>query len=166
MPSVQSWPSYATCTLLQTLYHDSFTMMDTQQWHSLYGHLDPERIQTWIFQHVSYGLTFTCFAPFSANAFGTKVLFPTSLLLLNWRILFSDYQDKMVIDFLSYGWPNNYTAPTHLVSSLHNHPSASQLASHVQDYYWHRVVLECYRWTICLSPLFRWLCLLSSPNSP
>lgn len=40
----------------------------------------------------------------------------------------------MVIDFLSYGWPINYTAPTRPVSSLHNHPSASQFASHVQDY--------------------------------
>ena len=40
----------------------------------------------------------------------------------------------MVIDFLSYAWPINYTAPTHPVSSLHNHPSASQFASHVLDY--------------------------------
>ena len=42
--------------------------------------------------------------------------------------------DKMVIDFLSYSWPINYTAPTRPVSSFHNHPSASQFASHVQDY--------------------------------
>ena len=40
----------------------------------------------------------------------------------------------MVIDFLSHGWPINYTAPTHPVSSLHNHPFASQFASHLQDY--------------------------------
>ena len=40
----------------------------------------------------------------------------------------------MVIDFLSYGWPINYTAPTRPVSSLQNHPLASQFASHVQDY--------------------------------
>ena len=39
----------------------------------------------------------------------------------------------MVIDFLSYGWPINYTAPTRPVSSLYNHPSASQFASNVQD---------------------------------
>ena len=68
------------------------------------------------------------------NAFGAKVLVPTALLLSNWKILLSNYQDKMVIDFLSYGWPINYTAPTRPVSSLHNHPSASQFASHVQDY--------------------------------
>ena len=46
----------------------------------------------------------------------------------------SNKMDKMVIDFLSYSWPINYTAPTRPVSSLHNHPSASQFASHVQDY--------------------------------
>ena len=68
------------------------------------------------------------------NAFGARVLVPTSLLLSNWRILLSNYQDKIVIDFLSYGWPINYTAPTCPVSSLHNHPLASQFASHVQDY--------------------------------
>ena len=68
------------------------------------------------------------------NAFGTKVLVPTSLLLANWRVLLSNYHDKTIIDFLSYGWPINYTALTRPVSSLHNHPSASQFASHVQDY--------------------------------
>ena len=34
---------------------------------------------------------------------------------------------------MSYGWPVNYTALTCPVSLLHNHPSASQFASHVQD---------------------------------
>lgn len=63
-----------------------------------------------------------------------KVLVPTSLLLSNWRVLLSNYHDKMVTNFLSYGWPINYTAPTRPISSLHNHPSASQFASHVQDY--------------------------------
>ena len=42
------------------------------------------------------------------NAFGAKFLVPTALLLSNWKILLSNYQDKMVIDFLSYGWPINY----------------------------------------------------------
>ena len=40
----------------------------------------------------------------------------------------------MAIDFLSYAWPINYTAPIYPVSSLHNQNSASQFASHVQDY--------------------------------
>lgn len=63
-----------------------------------------------------------------------KVLVPTLLLLSNWRVLFSNYHNKMVTNFPSYGWPINYTAPTRHISSLHNHPSASQFASHVQDY--------------------------------
>lgn len=40
----------------------------------------------------------------------------------------------MVINFLSYGWPIYFSAPTSPVSLLHNHPSASQFAYHVQDY--------------------------------
>ena len=39
-----------------------------------------------------------------------------------------------MVDFLSYGWPINYIAPTRPVSSLHNHPSASNFDSHVQAY--------------------------------
>lgn len=68
------------------------------------------------------------------NAFGAKVLVSTSLLLSNWRTLLSNYHDNIVIDFLSYGWPVNYTAHTPPVSSLHNHPSATNFDSHVQTY--------------------------------
>ena len=41
------------------------------------------------------------------NAFGAKVLVPTSLLHVNWRTLLSDYHN-IVVDFLTYGWPINY----------------------------------------------------------
>ena len=67
------------------------------------------------------------------NAFGAKILVPTSLLLSNWKTLLSNYHDNIVVDFLSYGWPINYTAPTRPVSSLHNHPSASNLDSHAEE---------------------------------
>ena len=40
----------------------------------------------------------------------------------------------IVVDFLSYGWPINYTACTLPASSLHNHPSASNFHSHEQAY--------------------------------
>ena len=39
-----------------------------------------------------------------------------------------------MVNFLSYGWPINYTAPTFPASTLHNHPSASNYDSHVQAY--------------------------------
>ena len=68
------------------------------------------------------------------NAFGAKLLVPTSLLLPNWKTLLSNYLDSIVVDFLSYGWPINYTAPTFPASSLRNHPSASNYDSHVQAY--------------------------------
>ena len=68
------------------------------------------------------------------NAFGAKVLVPTSLLLANWKTFLSNYHDNIVVDFLTYGWPINYTAHTHLVSSSRNHPSALNFDSHVQAY--------------------------------
>ena len=68
------------------------------------------------------------------NAFGAKLLVPTSLLLPNWKTLLSNYSDSIVVDFLSYGWPINYTAPTFPALSLRNHPSASNYDSHVQTY--------------------------------
>ena len=58
------------------------------------------------------------------NAFGAKLLVPTSLLLPNWKTLLSNYLDSIVVDFLSYGWPINYTAPTFPASSLRNSPGA------------------------------------------
>ena len=68
------------------------------------------------------------------NAFGAKVLVPTSLLLSNWISLLSNYHDNIVIDFLSYGWPINYTAHSRPVLSLHNHPSTTNFGLHVQAY--------------------------------
>ena len=46
------------------------------------------------------------------NAFSTKLLVPTSLLLPNWRTLPSNYANNIVLDFLSYGWPIDCTACT------------------------------------------------------
>ena len=66
------------------------------------------------------------------NAFGAKVLVPTSLLLANWKTFLSHYHDNIVVDFLTYGWPINYTACTRPVSSSRNHPSALNFDSHVQ----------------------------------
>ena len=68
------------------------------------------------------------------NAFGAKVLVPTSLLLANWKTFLSNYHDNIVVDFLTYGWPINYTACTRPVSSSHNQPSALNFDSHVQAY--------------------------------
>lgn len=39
-----------------------------------------------------------------------------------------------MVDFLTYGWPINYTASTRPVSSSHNHLSALNFDSHVQAY--------------------------------
>lgn len=39
-----------------------------------------------------------------------------------------------MVDFLTYGWPINYSASTRPVSSSRNHPSALNFDSHVQAY--------------------------------
>ena len=59
---------------------------------------------------------------------------PTSLLLANWKTFLSNYHENIVVDFLTYGWPINYTACTRPVSSSRNHPSTVNFDSHVQAY--------------------------------
>ena len=54
--------------------------------------------------------------------------------LANWKTFLSNYHDNIVVDFLTYGWPINYTACTRPVSSSHNHPSAFNFDSHMQAY--------------------------------
>ena len=45
-----------------------------------------------------------------------------------------DYHDKIVVEFLKYGWPINYTASQSPHSTMCNHPSALAFPDHVRHY--------------------------------
>ena len=58
------------------------------------------------------------------NYLSARIPIPSGLDCDAWDALLSDYQDKELCQFLRYGWPSNYTAPSPPVSSQKNHPSA------------------------------------------
>lgn len=70
----------------------------------------------------------------SPNAFGSRVPVPTSLNIAAWESYLGDYVDKVVVDFLAFGWPINYSSLSSPQSSDTNHGSALQYPDHVYHY--------------------------------
>ena len=50
-----------------------------------------------------------------------------------WSHYLEHYQDRVIIDFLRYGWPINYQSDV-LASSFHNHPSAIKNSAYLPTY--------------------------------
>ena len=66
------------------------------------------------------------------NAYGAKIPVSSQLNISVWRHYLADYVDHVVVDFLQFGWPMNYTSsvlpqPTHT-----NHQSALAYPEDVQ----------------------------------
>ena len=70
----------------------------------------------------------------SPNAFGSKIPVHTALKINMWEDLLLDYHDKIVVEFLKYGWPINYSASQSPHSTMCNHPSALAFPYCVQHY--------------------------------
>ena len=94
---------------------------------------DPERTQTGICQQRSCRTIFNFFMLSSTKCLWRKG-FSSHIAFANWKTFLSNYHENIVVDFLTYGWPINYTACTRPVSSSRNHPSALNFDSHVQAY--------------------------------
>ena len=60
----------------------------------------------------------------SPNGFGSKIPVHTALKINMWEDILLDYHDKMVVEFLKYGWQINYSASQSPHSTMCNHPSA------------------------------------------
>ena len=58
------------------------------------------------------------------NYMSARVPIPSQLNCDAWDTLLSDYHDNEICQFLRYGWPSNYTAPTPPTPTVRNHPSA------------------------------------------
>ena len=50
----------------------------------------------------------------------------SGLNIPEWRTLLVDYHDKEVVDFLEYGWPDDYTADKPPTSTTTNHANSTQ----------------------------------------
>ena len=51
-----------------------------------------------------------------------------------WAHLLHHYDDKIVAEFLKYGWPINYSSHQSPLSTPHNHQSALTFADHICHY--------------------------------
>ena len=66
------------------------------------------------------------------NTFGAKIPVPTALKVHMSAHLLRHYDDKIVAEFLKYGWPINYNSHQSPLSTPHNHQSALAFADHVR----------------------------------
>ena len=70
----------------------------------------------------------------SPNAFGSKIPVYTALKINRWEDLLLDYHDKIVVEYLKYGWSINYCASQSPHSTMCNHPSVLAFPDHVRHY--------------------------------
>ena len=68
------------------------------------------------------------------DAFGAKIEVPSKLKINKWRACLTDYDDKVICDFLQYGWPINYTSIHEPDIPIRNHSSSLQHRTAVDDY--------------------------------
>lgn len=70
------------------------------------------------------------------NSTGCRIPLPTHLNISRWRDLLgsSTYDDKVVLDYLEFGWPINYTLDTLPNIPPTNHGSAHKYASDVDEF--------------------------------
>ena len=68
------------------------------------------------------------------NFLGAKRLVHSRFNVDVWSHYLEHYQDRVIIDFLCYGWPINYQSDVLASSSFHNHPSAVKNSSYLSTY--------------------------------
>ena len=68
------------------------------------------------------------------NFLGAKRLVHSRFNVDVWSHYLEHYQDRVIIDFLRYGWPINYQSDVLASSSFHNHPSAVKNSSYLSTY--------------------------------
>ena len=60
------------------------------------------------------------------NAFGACIPVPSKLNLPLWKSALDNYSDRIVADFLVFGWPINYRSDAFPAPSSSNHSSADR----------------------------------------
>ena len=68
------------------------------------------------------------------NYMAARVIVPSELNCDMWDILLHDYPDREICQFLRFGWPSSYTAPTPPTSTMRNHPSAAAYSAHIDHF--------------------------------
>ena len=68
------------------------------------------------------------------NFLGAKRLVHSRFNVDVWSLYLEHYQDRVIIDFLRYGWPINYQSDILASSSFRNHPSAVKNSTYLSTY--------------------------------
>lgn len=68
------------------------------------------------------------------NFLGAKRLVHSRFNVDVWSHYLEHYQDRVIIDFLRYGWPINYQSDILASSSFRNHPSAIKNSAYLSTY--------------------------------
>lgn len=68
------------------------------------------------------------------NFLGARIPLKSNLIIPTWEKYLTDYHDKLLCQFLTYGWPVGYNANTPPKSVESNHASAEKHLSHVKKF--------------------------------
>lgn len=68
------------------------------------------------------------------NAFSLRLPVPSGLKVAEWRARLPGYHDTKLCDFLEFGWPIGYVAPSLPTSTCRNHGSALAQPDVIKSY--------------------------------
>ena len=68
------------------------------------------------------------------NYLSARVRVPSEINCDSWDSLLDGYYDSEISDYLRFGWPGGYTAPTPPTTNANNHPSALMFPDQVQEF--------------------------------
>ena len=84
----------------------------------------PSNQAAWLFSQVAVLNEVREFA--LPNFLGAQCAMASNFNVDSWSRYLDHYQDRVILDFLQYGWPVNYTSSVLASSTFHNHPSAAK----------------------------------------
>lgn len=68
------------------------------------------------------------------NFRGVRIPLESDLNILNWRTCLEEYHDKILCEYLEFGWPIGYHANSPPATTERNHPSANAHQQHVDRF--------------------------------
>ena len=68
------------------------------------------------------------------NFLGAQCPVASNVNVDSWSRYLDHYQDRVILDFLHYGWPVNYTSSVLASSTFHTHPSAAKNYDYLSSY--------------------------------
>ena len=68
------------------------------------------------------------------NYLGARIRIPSDINCDAWDALLHGYHDSEITDYLRFGWPGGYTAPTPPTTTMRNHPSATTFPDDVSRF--------------------------------